>query len=110
MKKMRREWITLIVQMILFYGLPLFAGPTDAMGVVVLLLLSTLLLSFLLGCLSDCRIKYAYPAAAALVFLPSVWVYYNDTALMHAVWYLVAASFGLLSGSAMRWLLGVFRW
>jgi len=102
MKHFIKEIIALILQIVLFYALPGFAGPTDMMGLVVLLLFGTLLLSLALGWISDNRFKWLYPLAVALVFLPSILFYYNASALVHALWYLVDGALGLILGSLLR--------
>ena len=101
MKKYAKELVILILQLFMFYIFPLFAGPTDAMGMVELTLLATLVLSLLLGILSRSSVKWAYPAVCALCFLPTVPIYYNFSAMIHAVWYLVVAAVGLALGSGM---------
>lgn len=106
MKKYTREMLILLMQMFMFYVFPLFAGPTDGMGMVVLILLSVLLLAVVMGGISGCRMKYLYPAAVAALFIPSVWIHYNESALIHAVWYLVTASIGLITGSLIRKIFG----
>ena len=104
MKKYAREAIILAAQLFMFYIFPLFAGPTDAMGMVLLILLSVLLLAILFGNLVKSRVRYAYPAVVALLFIPSVFIYYNESALVHALWYLVVSSAGLLTGMICRWI------
>ena len=99
MKRYIKELAILTVQLFLFYLFPLFAGPTDAMGMVVLILLGTLTLSLALGAVSRSPFKWGYPALCAVLFLPSIPLYYNFSALIHAVWYLVIAAGGLLLGS-----------
>ena len=73
----------------------------DAMGAVFLMLLATVVLSLVLGILSRHAVKWAYPAACAVVFLPTVPIYYNSSALVHALWYLVVAAVGLAVGSGL---------
>lgn len=82
----------------MFYIFPLFAGPTDAMGMVVLILLSTILLSMLMTSVSSSKIKYLYPLIVSLLFIPSVFIYYNESALVHALWYLVTGYIGGIIG------------
>ena len=84
MKRYIKELAILTVQLFLFYLLPLFAGPTDAMGMVVLMLLGTLTLSLALGAVSRSPFKWGYPALCAVLFLPSIPLYYNFSALIHA--------------------------
>ena len=106
MKKHAKEWIILILQIFMFYIFPLFAGPTDAIGMVVLIILATFVLSLVLGALSRSTLKWGYPAACALLFLPTVPIYYNFTAAVHATWYLVIAAVGLAVGSGIGALAG----
>lgn len=44
MKKYIKELIILIIQILLFYIFPLTAGPTDEMGMVMLIILTTFIL------------------------------------------------------------------
>ena len=72
------------------------------MGLVVMIILATLVLSFILGIISNNKIKYLYPIITSVTFLPSVFIFYNESALIHSVWYLVVASTGLLIGSIIN--------
>lgn len=105
MKRYLKEIIILFLQLLMFYVFPLSAGPTDAMGMVLLILMSVAVLSLLLGILSAEKIKFLYPLVIAVLFLPSVFIYYNESALIHAVWYLVISAVGLAAGSFFGWLL-----
>ena len=58
MKKYLKEILILLIQLFMFYVFPLFAGPTDVMGMIVLLILATLLLSILIGSISNLKVKY----------------------------------------------------
>ena len=60
MKRYIAEIVIFCMQLFMFYISPLFAGPTDGMGMVVLILFATLILSILLGSISKNRIKYVY--------------------------------------------------
>ena len=65
------------------------------------LLLSTFVLSFLMGCFSRNKLKFTYPIVPALLFVVTIPIYYNASALIHAVWYLVLSALGVLIGSLM---------
>ena len=106
MKKYIKEIIISLLQLFMFYVFPLFAGPTDAMGMVILIIAATLTLSIILGAWSALHVKYLYPVAAAVLFIPSVFIYYNESALIHSVWYLVISVIGLGIGIIIRWLAG----
>ena len=99
MKKYLKEIIILIFQLYMFYISPLFAGPADTIGMVLLIILATLLLSIIIGSISKEKIKYLYPIIVAILFVPSIFIYYNESALIHSVWYLVVSSIGLLVGT-----------
>lgn len=102
MKKFIKELIVLSLQLFMFYIFPLFAGPTDAMGMVFLILLATIFLSIVLGAFSGNYQKFLYPTAIAVLFIPSVFIHYNESALVHALWYLAMSSAGLFFGALLR--------
>ncbi|MBR2042995.1 MAG: hypothetical protein IJ946_01500 [Clostridia bacterium] len=109
MKRYIKEFIILVFQLFMFYVFPVFAGPTDAMGMVLLIIMATLLASFVLGVLSGKKIKYLYPVVISIIFIPTVFIWYNESALIHSVWYLVISTFGLLTGSAIRAIVNIIR-
>ena len=98
MKKYLKEIIILLIQLFMFYIFPLFAGPTDAMGMVLLILLATLFLSLTITIISKEKIKYLYPIVSAITFIPSVFIYYNKSALIHSLWYFVSSLLGTILG------------
>ena len=102
MKKYAKERLILLIQLFMFYIFPLFAGPTDAMGMVFLIILATFVLSIIIGSISDKEIKYLYPMVAATSFIPSVFIYYNETAMVHFGWYLIVSMVGLFIGVIVR--------
>ena len=104
MKKHTKELIILILQLIIFYLFPLTAGPTDAIGMVVLIILATFVLSLVLGSISENKLRFIYPLLVAILFIPSVFIYYNETALIHSVWYLIISALGLISGLLIRFI------
>ena len=103
MKKYFKEIAILIAQLLMFYVFPLTAGPTDAMGMVFLIIVATFVLAIIMGSVSKKKAKYAYPLLVSVLFIPSVFIYYNDTALIHSIWYLVISSVGLLIGALMQY-------
>ena len=105
MRKYLTEGIVLLFQLFMFYIFPLFAGPTDAMGMVFLIVLATFILSVVLGSVSGNWVKLLYPAVIATLFIPSVFIYYNESALIHSVWYLAVSSVGLLPSALVRFLI-----
>ena len=106
MKKYIKEIVILLIELFMFYIFPLFAGPTDAIGMVFLIILMTFLLGITIGIISKSKIKFLYPFLIAILFIPSIFIYYNESALIHSVWYLVVSSIGLLMGIILR---SIFR-
>lgn len=102
MKKYLKEFIILLLQLFMFYIYPLFMGPTDVIAMVIMILLSTIILATILAIISKQKIKYLYPLAIALLFLPSIFIYYNESALVHSLWYLVSSSIGMIIGMIIR--------
>lgn len=105
MGKYIKEISVTVLQLLIFYLLPLFAGPTDAIGMVFLLIWSAIILSFMLGIISDSKLKFLYPIAISILFIPSVFIYYNESALIHAIWYLVVSTIGMSIGSLIHKLI-----
>ena len=102
MKKHLKEIIILIIQIFMFYIFPLFAGPTDAMGMVFLILVTTFILSIILSSISKEKTKYFYPILVSIIFIPSVFIHYNSSALIHSLWYLVTSIIGMLIGTIIN--------
>ena len=101
MKKYIKEIILLLIQLFMFYIFPLFAGPTDAIGMVFLIIVSTFILSILMGIISKAKLKYLYPVVVSILFMPSIFIYYNSSAFVHSLWYLVISTIGLLVGTIL---------
>lgn len=106
MKRYRKEVAIAVLQLLLFYAYPAYAFRIDAMGAVFIMIFVTVVLAAVLGMISRSSLKWAYPAFCAVVFLPTVPIYYNASALVHAMWYLVVAAVGLSIGSGIGALAG----
>ena len=102
MKRYLKEIIIFIIQLLVFYILPLFAGPADTMGLVVLLILCTFILPLILGIISNNNIRFLYPIVISILFIPSVFIYYNDSALIYTLWFIVDAYIGIFIGSLIH--------
>jgi len=102
MKKYLKEIIILLIEIFMFYIFPLFAGPTDAMGMVFLIIISVFITAILISIISKNKVRYFYPIIISLLFIPSVFIYYNESALVHALWYLVISTIGLSIGIIIK--------
>ena len=102
MKRFLKEIMIFLIQIFMFYIFPLFADSLYAMGMVFMILISTLILSILLGIISKEKIKYLYPVIVSILFIPSVFIYYNESALVHSIWYLADSAIGIIIGISIR--------
>ena len=107
LKRYLKEIIIFILQLLVFYVYPPIALPViiSGMEIVLVIMLLTLVLSFVLGVISDNKIKLLYPVAITIVFIPSVFIFYNESALIHSVWYLVISAIGLYPVSGIKALI-----
>lgn len=99
MKKYFIEFIILILQLTLFYIFPLFAGPTDMIGLIFIIIINTFLFALLLGILSTNKIKYVYPIIITILFIPSIFIFYNTSAFIYCLWYLLGSMLAIIIGS-----------
>ena len=102
MKKHLTEIIIFAIQLFMFYIFPMFTGPTEVIAMVLIMLAMTLIVSFMLGIMSSCILKYLYPFVIAILFLPTIPIYYNISALVHSLWYFVLSASGLIIGGLIR--------
>ena len=109
MKNYKNEFVILLIQLFMFYIFPLFAGPTDAMGMVFFIWLSTIILGLSMSLISHKKIKYLYPLIVSILFIPSVFIYYNESALIHSIWYFVISVIGLLVGIVIYKLINKYN-
>ena len=101
MKKYFKELIILIIQLLIFYVYPILLSivPDNPIGIIFIIILITFILSIILGCISKEKIKYLYPIFVSILFIPSVFIYYNNSALIHSLWYLVVSFIGIGLGT-----------
>lgn len=97
MKKIKAPSV-IIAQILVFYMLPPISKSLGAMGTVLFLLICTLILAFIMGGMSRSKIAWLYPVFTALVFIPSVFIYYNESALVQSVWYAAVSLAGFAAG------------
>lgn len=102
MQKNAAELILLFLQLLVYYLCPLFASPTETMGMVFLMLLATMCLAFVLGWMSKRWCRFPWPFVTAVVFIPSVWIWYNRSALIHAAWYFAVSMAGVVTGTFLK--------
>ena len=106
MKAYKLEIAAVLMQFAIFYLLPPIAIKLGPIMMVMIMLVASGTVSAFLGCWSNSRIKYLFPLAAALLFLPSVPMYYNSSAIVHVLWYLVITAVGMGFGALIHKIRG----
>ena len=95
-----------MMQLAIFWLVPLFftlsGGKGGAIFMVQVMLICTIALSAFLCAGSERRVKYFFPLFAAAMFFPTVPVYYNSSALIHSLWYLIASCIGMGMGALKK--------
>ena len=99
MNKYRKEILIIIAQLFMFYVFPLMAEPIGAIGMVLSILAATFILALIMGTAGKGKIRYLYPVLTAILFIPSVFIYYNESALIHSIWYLAVSFVGVCIGA-----------
>lgn len=91
----------LLVTALDFWVLPLFLDAGNVM-LMVLIVMPAVCFGASFGCGLTCGFRPAYLLGTELLYLPTVWVYYNDSALVYLLVYAVAAALGLGIGAMIR--------
>ena len=99
MKKHGKEILILLIQLLMFYVYPLLVGMNNPFGMVLMIVLVTFIISIIIGMILNDKVKYLYPIIISALFIPSVFIYYNESALVHSLWYLVVSYFGIGLGT-----------
>lgn len=105
MKKYLSEIIISAIQLLIFYICPIFIDPIKFSTVILIMVLITLTLSFLIGFLSKSIIKYFYPLYTAIIFIPSIFIFYNSTTFIYTLWFLIVA----IAGFVLGWLVSLLK-
>jgi len=109
MKKYLKEIIILFIQLFMFYIFPVFMYLYEPIGTVMLILITSFILTIVLSIISKHKIKYLYPFLISILFIPSVFIYYNESALVHSIWYLVISIIGLVIGTITKLIIKNMR-
>ncbi|MBR3198390.1 MAG: hypothetical protein IKG27_00050 [Bacilli bacterium] len=102
MKKYLKEIIIVFVQIIAFYVLPLYPKEYPIIGLRVLTISITFILSVIVGLVIKKKIGVFYPILVAILFIPSVLMYFNETVLIYAEWYFITSATGLIIGAIIK--------
>lgn len=101
MKKIIKMSPYLIINFFVFYLSPLLIRDTGG-GMFVLLMeipVLCLIISLVYGIKN--RFDFWYPLLTTLLFLPTIFIFYNESALIYVVWYGMDAVIGSLLGGTI---------
>ena len=103
MKKYLKEVLITIVQLLVFCLIPLTGSDTDMFGVLVLMLLLTCFISIVCAIsIKNKKYQYCFPLITALLFIPAIYIYYNDSAFIWSFIYFISSSIGIIIGKVVR--------
>ena len=102
MNKIKKGLVFILLQAIIYYVLPLFAGPTDVMGLVIMQFGLTFALSVIVGAFTKSEMKFVFPVITTVGFIPAIMLYMNNTAYIYLLFYAVITVGGVTIGTGIR--------
>ena len=100
MKKIKNQFAHLLIIMLAFYGLPLIDRGSEMLMLFILFPLVCLLSAIVYG------IKYSfslvYSILVMVLFIPTIFIFYNETASIYIGVYGIISLVGNLLGSFIR--------
>lgn len=102
MDKIKRNWINYFIILIAFYIVPMLIKDTGS-GMFILLIvipLITLITSLIYGLRNT--VDFIYPLIVAILFIPTLFIYYNTSAWVYVIAYSMIALIGELLGKTLQ--------
>ena len=102
MEKLKKNWIYYFIMFIAFYLVPILIKDTGS-GMTILLIvipLITLITSLIYGLRNT--FDFVYPLIVAILFIPTLFIYYNTSAWIYIIVYSVVAVIGELIGKMLN--------
>ena len=102
MDKIKTNWIYYLIIFIAFYLVPILIKDTGS-GMFILLIvipLITLITSIIYGLRNT--FDFIYPLIVAILFIPTLFIYYNTSALVYVIVYSMIAVIGELLGKTLQ--------
>ena len=102
MEKVKKNMVFYLLLLIEFYIIPSFIKDTGSAMIVMLVLIPLLCLitSIFYGIRNG--LDFWYILSVAILFIPSIFIFYNESAWVYAVGYTVIALFGNLIALPLR--------
>ncbi len=108
MKKYLKEIIIIAVEFLFLYLFPLLPLG-DRTAHLVLLLVITLLVGAVGCAISNKKIKYLFPLASAILLVPTMFIYYNNSHLGYIAWIFVFGLIGVIIGSLIYGIIALIK-
>lgn len=102
MEKLKKNWIYYLIILIAFYLVPMLIKDTGS-GMTILLIvipLIALITSLIYGLRNT--FDFIYPLVVAIMFIPTLFIYYNASAWIYIISYSLIALIGELLGKTLQ--------
>ena len=102
MEKIKKNWIYYLIIFIAFYLVPILIKDTGS-GMTILLIVIpsiTLINSLIYGLRNT--FDFIYPLVVAIMFIPTLFIYYNASAWIYIISYSLIALIGELLGKTLQ--------
>ncbi|WP_295092252.1 hypothetical protein [uncultured Catenibacterium sp.] len=102
MDKIKKNWIYYFIILIAFYIVPMLIKDTGS-GMFILLIvipLITLITSIIYGLRNT--FDFIYPLLVAILFIPTLFIYYNISAWVYIIAYSLIALIGEILGKTLQ--------
>lgn len=102
MDKIKKNWIYYFIILIAFYIVPMLIKDTGS-GMFILLIvipLITLITSLIYGLRNT--VDFIYPLIVAILFIPTLFIYYNTSAWVYVIAYSMISLIGELLGKTLQ--------
>ena len=102
MDKVKKNWIYYLIIFIAFYLVPILIKDTGS-GMFILLIvipLITLITSIIYGL--RITFDFIYPLLVTILFIPTLFIYYNTSAWVYVIAYSMIAVIGELLGKTLQ--------
>lgn len=102
MEKLKKNWIYYLIILIAFYLVPIRITDTGS-GMAILLIVIPLIM-FITSLIYGLRntFDFIYPLIVAIMFIPTLFIYYNASAWIYIIGYSLIALIGELLGKTLQ--------
>lgn len=100
---MKKEYLIYILLLLSYYLIPPFFVRDTGSGMFVLLIFVPIMILFLSTVYSKTKgFKWYFSIVVSLLWLPSIYIFYNDSALVYCFIYFIFSLIGQLIGKIVK--------